>query len=175
MFPGNRSQGPDLFSYHGNRLPATAGEVLEVKGGEAQDMTVADGDNKLSREWYFRASAGFSSLVISDELERIITYALDVDTHAHNLGVLWMKEPFPQDQFFQEAARIVERSDMVEENIIALKNAVVRFVRAGQPIREHKSRLSCRSRRSGRRVLQRYSAPAPHEDKGPVQLDGEKP
>ncbi|WAC05124.1 MAG: hypothetical protein OS112_00420 [Methanoregula sp.] len=175
MFPGNRRQDTDPFSCHGNDLPAAAGEVMEVRGVEAQETPAADGDKKLSREWYFRASAGFSSLVINHELERIITYALDVDTHAHNLGVLWKNEPFPTERFFQEAARIVERSDLVEENVVALKNAVVRFVRAGQPAQEHASRLSCRSHRSRWRVSHRYMAPALREGEGPGQPDGVGP
>lgn len=175
MFPGNRNQDPDSFSCHEKGLPAYAGEVMEVMGVKAQEMPAAEGDNKISREWYFRASAGFSSLVMTEELERIITYALDVDTHAHNLGVLWKKEPFPTERFFQEAAGIVERSDLVEENVVALKNAVVRFVRAGQPASEHTSRLPCRSHRSRWRVSHQYRVPAPYEGEAPGQPDGGEP
>ena len=123
-------------------------------------VTLPSEKNCANREWYFRASAEFSSLLIGSELEQILQYTADVETHAHNLCVLWMTDPFPRDLFVQEAVSIIERSDAVEDNVGTLKNTVVRFLHAGKP----DEKKMPRSRRVRRRIVRRRSAPVLHEN-----------
>ena len=138
-----------------------------AEGGQQQPAGIQAG----SPEWYFRASAIYSSLLISGELERIFQYTADVDTHAHNLAVLWMTDPFPRDLFIREAVSIIERSEALENNVTALRNTVVRFMHAGNP--DERKRPG--SRRGRRRVMRRRSAPAFMEDTDPGQQDGDMP
>ena len=146
------------------------GEVEAVQSEGKQDQQPA-GIQTGSPEWYFRASALYSELLINSELERIFQYTADVDTHAHNLAALWMTDPFPRDLFIQEAVRIVERSDAVEEQVTTLKNTVIRFMHAGNP--DQKKRPG--SRRGGRHGLRRPSARVPPENQDAGQQGGGTP
>ena len=146
------------------------GEVEAVQSEGEQDQQPA-GIQTGSPEWYFRASALYSELLINSELERILQYTADVDTHAHNLAALWMTDPFPRDLFIQEAVRIVERSDAVEEHVTTLKNTVIRFMHAGNP---DETKMP-KSRRTRRRIVRRQSAPALPENQDPGQQGGGVP
>ena len=142
------------------------GEVaaVQAEGEQQQPVSIQPG----SPEWYFRASAIYSSLIISGGLDQIYQYTADVDAHAHNLAVLWMTDPFPRDQFIQQAVSIIERSEALENNVTTLRNTVVRFLHSGNS--DEMKRLG--SRRGRRRVLRRQSAPALPEDQDPGQQDG---
>ena len=144
-----------------------SGEVaaIEIEGDQDQQSV---GLPTESREWYFRVSAEYSSLLIGSELERIFQYTADVDTHAHNLGILWMTEPFPQDLFIQEAVSIIEQSDAIEDNVATLKNTVVRFMHASKSDDGKMPRF----RRGQRRIVRRRSAPVHHEDQDHGQQGG---
>ena len=144
-----------------------AGEVTAVRVEGVQDRQ-SSGDQTGSHEWYLRASAEFSTLLISCELERILQYATDVNTHAHNLGVLWLTDPFPLDQFVQEAVSIIERSDAIEDNVTTLKNTVVRFLHANKP----DNGKWIRSRKSRRRIVRKRSLPVILKDQGNRKRDG---
>lgn len=146
------------------------GEVAAVQS-EGEQVRQPAAIQAGSPEWYFRASAIYSELLISSELERIFQYTADVDTHAHNLGVLWMTDPFPRELFIREARSIVERSGAVEEQVTALRNTVVRFMHAGNP----DVRKRPQSRKSRRRVQWRRSAPVFIEDQDPGLQDGDMP
>jgi len=126
-----------------------------------------------SPQWYLQASAEYSSLLVSKEIERIMQYAADADTHARNLSVLWMTDPFPQDQFVQEAVNIVEQSEAAEDNVAKLKNTVVRFVHAHKTGREKITRTrrihKCIVRR---RVMRRRTPHFLSGNKNPKQQDG---
>ena len=135
------------------------GEVEAVQSEGEQDQQQAN-IPAGSPEWYFRASALYSELLINSELERIFQYTADVDTHAHNLAALWMTDPFPRDLFVKEAVSIIERSDAIEDNVGTLKNTVVRFLHTGKP----DERKMPRSRRVRRRIVRRRSAPVLHEN-----------
>ena len=143
------------------------GEVEAVQSEGEQDQQQAN-IQIGSPEWYFRASALYSELLINSELERIFQYTADVDTHAHNLAALWMTDPFPRDLFIQEAVRIVERSDAVEEHVTTLKNTIVRFMHAGNP--DQKKRPG--SRRGRRHGNQRRVTPRLPENQNPGQQGG---
>lgn len=56
----------------------------------------------------------------------------------------------------QEAVGIVERSDAVAEDVIMLRNAVVRYLRAALPDETEKVRSSLQGRRKLRRVPVKY-------------------
>ena len=146
------------------------GEVEAVQSEGKQDQQPA-GIPIGSPEWYFRASALYSELLINSELERIFQYTADVDTHAHNLAALWMTDPFPRDLFIQEAVRIVERSDAVEEQVTTLKNTIVRFMHAGNPDEKNVSR----SRKRRRHHPGRRSTPITPPNQDPGQQDGGTP
>ena len=145
------------------------GEVatVQVEGEQQQSAAIQPG----SPEWYFRASAIYSEILISSELERLFQYTADVDTHAHNLAVLWMTDPFPRDLFIREAASIVERSEAIENNVTTLRNTVVRFMHAGNS--DEKKRTA--SHRGRRRIVRKQSAPALPENKDPGQQGGGMP
>ena len=147
-----------------------SGEVVAIEAEGDQDRQSA-GLPTQSREWYFRVSAEYSSLLVGSELERIFQYTTNVDTHAHNLGILWMTEPFSQDQFIREAVSIIEQSDAIEDNVATLKNTVVRFMHASK---SDDGKIP-RSRRSRRRVVRRRSAPIHLEDQDPGQQGGGMP
>jgi len=144
-----------------------SGEVAAI-GEEGDQDRQSVGLPTESREWYLRVSAEYSSLLVGSELERIFQYTANVDTHAHNLGILWMTEPFPQDLFIREAVSIIEQSDAIEDNVATLKNTVVRFMHAGK---SDNGKMP-RSRRSRRRVVRRRSAPINPEDQDPEQQGG---
>ena len=146
------------------------GEVEAVQSEGKQDQQPA-GIQIGSPEWYFRASALYSELLINSELERIFQYTADVDTHAHNLAALWMTDPFPRDLFIQEAVRIVEQSDAVEEQVTTLKNTVVRFMHAGNPDRKKRPG----SRRGKRHGHQRRATLRIPENQNPGQQGGGMP
>ena len=146
------------------------GEVEAVQSEGEQDQQPA-GIQTGSPEWYFRASALYSELLINSELERIFQYTADVDTHAHNLAALWMTDPFPRDLFIRESVSIIERSDAVEEQVTTLRNTVVRFMHAGNP--DATKRLG--SRRTRRRIVRRQTAPALPENQDPGQQGGGMP
>ena len=146
------------------------GEVEAVQSEGKQDQQPA-GIPIGSPEWYFRASALYSELLINSELERIFQYTADIDTHEHNLAALWMTDPFPRDLFIQQAVSIVERSDAVEEHVTTLKNTVVRFMHAGNP--DQKKRPG--SRRGRRHGHQRRAAPRIPENQNPGQQGGGMP
>jgi hypothetical protein len=133
---------------------AVGGEITAVQIEEGKDQQSSHLQTE-SHEWYLRASAEYSTLLISSELERIMQYAADVDTQAQNLGVLWMTDPFPLDQFIQEAVNIIERSDAIEDNVATLKNTVVRFLHASKQAEENVTR----SRTSRRRMVRKGSLP----------------
>ena len=147
-----------------------SGEMAAI-GAEGDRDQPSAGLPTESREWYFRVSAEYSSLLVGSELERIFQYTANVDTHAHNLGILWMTEPFPQDLFIQEAVSIIEQSDAIEDNVTTLKNTVVRFMHACK-LDNGKMPLS---RRGRRRSMRRRSAPVHPEDKDPDQQGGGMP
>jgi len=147
-----------------------SGEVAAIGAEGDQDQQSA-GLPTESREWYFRVSAEYSSLLVGSELERIFQYTANVDTHAHNLGILWMTEPFPQDLFIQEAVSIIEQSDAIEDNVATLKNTVVRFMHAGK---SDNGKMP-RSRRGRRRIVRRRSAPVHPKDQDPGQQGGGMP
>jgi hypothetical protein len=117
--------------------------------------TLLSDKNYANREWYFRASAEFSSILIGSEIEQILQYTTDVETHVHNLCVLWMTDPFPRDLFVQEAVCIIERSDAIEGNVGTLKNTVVRFLHTGKS----DERMMSRSRKVRRRIVRRRCTP----------------
>ena len=147
-------------------------DVTKVQEGRGQQPQLPE--LPTSRQWYLQASAEYSSLLISDEIERIMQYAEDADIHARNLGVLWQTDPFLQDQFVQVAANIIEQSDAVEDNVAILKNTVVRFVHAYKTRGKNRTRShkvhKCILRR---RVVRRRSAHFfPRHRKSPEQLDG---
>jgi hypothetical protein len=131
-----------------------SGEVTMVQDGGEPDRQSA-GSPVEPREWYFRASAEFSSCVVSRELERIIRYVTDTDTHAHNLGVLWMTDPFSPEVFIREAGTLADKSDEIEETVARLKDTVIRFVHASMPDDGKKTRSPGRRRR----IVRRRSAP----------------
>ena len=145
-------------------------EVAAIEAEGVRGRKSADQQTE-SCEWYFRASVEYSSLLVGSELERIFQYTANVDTHAHNLGILWMTEPFPQDLFIREAVSIIEQSDAIEDNVATLKNTVVRFMHAGK---SDNGKMP-RSRRNRRRVVRRRSAPINPEDQDPEQQGGGMP
>jgi hypothetical protein len=148
-------------------LIAISGEVAAI-GAEGDQYQQSAGLPTESREWYFRVSAEYSSLLIGSELGRIFQYTTNVDTHAHNLGILWMTEPFPQDLFIREAVSIIEQSDAIEDNVATLKNTVVRFMHA---CKSDNGKMP-RSRKGRRRIVRRRSAPVHQEDHGPDRQGG---
>ena len=151
-------------------MRVVSGEMASIEAEGDRDQQSA-GLPTESREWYFRVSAEFSSLLVGSELERIFQYTADVDTHAHNLGILWMTDPFPQNLFIQEAVSIIERSDAIEDNVATLKNTVVRFMHAGK---SDEGKIP-RSRRGRRRIVRKRSASVHHEDQEPRQQSGGVP
>jgi len=147
-----------------------SGEVAAIGAEGDQDQQSA-GLPTESREWYFRVSAEYSSLLVGSELERIFQYTANVDTHAHNLGILWMTEPFPQDLFIREAVSIIEQSDAIEDNVATLKNTVVRFMHA---CKSDEGKVT-RSRRGRQRIVRRRSAPVHSDDQDPGKQGGGMP
>lgn len=125
-------------------MQAASGVFMEI----AEEVTIIPAGRDLSRqsaspqpgsrEWYFRASAEFSACVASRELERIMKYTVETDTHAHNLAVLWMTDPFPEDIFVREAQCIVDTSKETGEIVDVLKDTAIRFVHATMPDDEKK-------------------------------------
>ena len=147
-----------------------SGEVAAIEAEGDQDRQ-STGLPTESREWYLRVSAEYSSLLVGSELERIFQYTANVDTHAHNLGRLWMTEPFPQDLFIREAVNIIEQSDAIEDNVATLKNTVVRFMHA---CKSDNGKMP-RSRRVRRRIVRRRSATVHPEDQDPGRQGGGMP
>jgi hypothetical protein len=107
-------------------------EIVAVRD-EGEKCRLTTGVGTTSREWYFRVSGEYFSILISDELDCFIQYVEDVETHARNLCTLWMTDPFQQDEFVEKAVKIIERSDSIEDNVGMLKNSVIRFMHADRP------------------------------------------
>jgi hypothetical protein len=148
-------------------MMVVSGEVAAIEAEGVQDRQSADIPT-TSSEWYFRASVEYSSLLVGSELERIFQYTANVNTHAHNLVILWMTEPFPQDLFIQEAVSIIEQSDAIEDNVTTLKNTVVRFMHTCKS----GDCKTARSHRCRRRIVRRRSAPLRLENQDPKMQGG---
>lgn len=138
---------------------------MEIPGEAAEDIAGAKAmpEEKGARtgtEWYVDASAAFSSLLIESEIARIARSTAEVESRAHNLGVLWMQVPFQKEVFIEEAASIVRQSEEIGENVATLKNTVVRFMRARNPERPVQVRRIGKRRRIGRHDTGTFQPPA---------------